>query len=70
MVRLMQFVPALVCALPAGRAGTVADVLGPIGATVAGGVGTLIVAVLWIRLFPAQANRDRLVPSREAAPVR
>jgi len=52
------------------RAGTVADVLGPIGATVAGGVGTLIVAVLWIRLFPALANRDRLVPPREAAPVR
>ena len=49
------------------RAGTVAEAIGPIGATVVGGVGTLVVAALWLRLFPALAGRDRLVPSREAA---
>ncbi len=43
------------------RAGTVAESLGPIGAVVAGGVGTLIVAGLWMRGFPALARRDRLL---------
>jgi hypothetical protein len=49
------------------RAGTVAEVIGPIGATVVGGVGTLVVAAMWIRLFPSLARRDRLIPPREAA---
>ena len=49
------------------RAGTVAEAIGPIGATVVGGVGTLVVAALWLRLFPSLARRDRLVPPREAA---
>lgn len=44
------------------RAGTVAEWLGPIGAVVAGGVGTLIVAGVWMRGFPALARRDRLLP--------
>jgi predicted MFS family arabinose efflux permease len=44
------------------RAGTVAEWLGPIGATVAGGVGTLIVVGLWMRLFPSLTRRDRLEP--------
>ena len=43
------------------RAGTVAQWLGPIGAVVVGGIGTLIVAARWIRLFPALARRDRLL---------
>ncbi len=43
------------------RAGTMAAVIGPIGATVVGGVGTLIVAALWVRWFPALAKRDRLL---------
>jgi hypothetical protein len=29
---------------------------------VLGGVGTLIVVILWWRLFPQLAKRDRLVP--------
>jgi hypothetical protein len=29
---------------------------------VLGGVGTLIVVILWWRLFPQLARRDRLVP--------
>jgi MFS family permease len=43
------------------RAGTVAEWMGPIGAVVVGGVGTLIVAALWYRWFPSLANRDRLM---------
>jgi hypothetical protein len=27
---------------------------------VAGGIGTLLVAVLWLKGFPALANRDRM----------
>ena len=43
------------------RAGTVAEWLGPVGAVIVGGVGTLIVAGLWIRWFPSLARRDRLM---------
>jgi MFS family permease len=44
------------------RAGATAAWLGPVGAVVLGGVGTLIVVALWMRLFPALFKRDRLVP--------
>ena len=44
------------------RAGTAAEWMGPIGAVVVGGVGTLLVAGLWYRWFPALAHRDRLLP--------
>ena len=44
------------------RAGTAAEWIGPVGAVVVGGVGTLIVAALWYRWFPALAHRDRLLP--------
>jgi MFS family permease len=43
------------------RAGTVAEWMGPVGAVVAGGVGTLIVAGLWWRWFPSLAHRDRMM---------
>lgn len=45
------------------RAGTFAEWLGPIGAVVTGGVGTLVVVALCMRAFPALARRDRLVAS-------
>ena len=45
------------------RAGTVAEFFGPVGAVVAGGVGTLAVVALWMRAFPALARRDRLIPT-------
>jgi hypothetical protein len=35
-----------------------------VGSVVLGGVGTLIVAGLWLRLFPGLAARDELTPSR------
>ena len=44
------------------RAGTAAELIGPIGAVVVGRVGTLVVAALWYRWFPALAHRDRLMP--------
>ena len=34
--------------------------LGPVGSVVLGGVGTVLVAVTWLRLFPALARRDRI----------
>ena len=43
------------------RAGTMAAGIGPVWATVVGGIGTLIVAALWIKWFPALAKRDRLM---------
>lgn len=43
------------------RAGTIGEWLGPVGATVVGGVGTLVVAGLWYRAFPGLARRDRLM---------
>jgi MFS family permease len=46
------------------RAGATAALLGPIGSAVVGGVGTLIVVALWIKLFPQLAHRDKLVPSK------
>lgn len=38
------------------RAGTMATVLGAVPTVLVGGVGTLIVACLWVRLFPALAS--------------
>jgi hypothetical protein len=44
------------------RAGAAAEWMGPIGAVVVGGAGTLLVAALWYRAFPSLAQRDRLLP--------
>jgi MFS family permease len=42
------------------RAGATAALTGAVGAVVMGAVGTLIVTVLWMRLFPPLLHRDRL----------
>ena len=42
------------------ESGATAAWLGPVGSVVLGGVGTLLVAALWIRWFPTLAKRDRL----------
>ena len=42
------------------RAGAMAAWLGPVGSAVVGAIGTLVVAALWIRLFPSLARRDTL----------
>lgn len=44
------------------ESGATAAWLGPVGSVVLGGVGTLLVAALWLRLFPALAARDALAP--------
>ncbi|MBA2962686.1 MULTISPECIES: MFS transporter [Ramlibacter] len=44
------------------ESGATAALLGPVGSVVAGGVGTLLVAAAWLRLFPALARRDRFSP--------
>ena len=43
------------------ESGATAAWLGPVGSVVLGGVGTLVVAGLWLRLFPTLARRDALV---------
>jgi len=43
------------------ESGATAALLGPVGSVVLGGLGTLVVAGLWLRLFPALAQRDALV---------
>ena len=43
------------------ESGATAALFGPVGSVVIGGVGTLLVAASWVRLFPALARRDRMV---------
>jgi len=43
------------------ESGVTAALLGVVPAALLGGVGTLLVAALWMRLFPALLQRDRLV---------
>jgi len=42
------------------RAGATAAWIGTIASVVAGAVGTLVVVLLWMRLFPSLARRDEL----------
>lgn len=42
------------------ESGATAALLGPVGSVVAGGVGTILVALAWQRLFPALAQRDSM----------
>ena len=44
------------------ESGATAAWLGPVGSVVLGGVGVLLVAAAWPRLFPALARRDALLP--------
>jgi hypothetical protein len=43
------------------ESGATAALFGAVGSVVVGGVGTLLFAASWVRLFPALAKRDRLV---------
>jgi len=42
------------------ESGATAALLGPVGSVVLGGIGTMLVALGWRRLFPSLAQRDRL----------
>ncbi|MEP6722186.1 MAG: MFS transporter [Variovorax sp.] len=46
------------------ESGATAALLGPVGSVVAGGVGTVLVAAAWFRLFPSLAQRDRIVSQK------
>jgi MFS family permease len=46
------------------ESGVTAAALGPVGSVVLGGIGTLLIAGLWFRLFPPLAQRDALVARR------
>ncbi|MBI3350544.1 MAG: MFS transporter [Burkholderiales bacterium] len=48
------------------ESGATAALLGPVGSVLLGGAGTLAVVLLWCRLFPALARRDRLQPEQPA----
>ena len=43
------------------ESGALAAAVGPVGSVVLGGIGTLAVAVAWVRLFPQLWRRDRLI---------
>jgi MFS family permease len=42
------------------ESGAVAALWGPVVSVVSGGVGTVLVAASWVKLFPALAHRDRM----------
>ncbi|WP_418321471.1 MFS transporter [Piscinibacter sakaiensis] len=42
------------------ESGATAALIGPVASVVVGGVGTMLVALGWIRLFPSLARRDRI----------
>ena len=42
------------------ESGATAALLGPVGSVVLGGLGTLVVAGLWMKLFPSLAQRERM----------
>ncbi len=42
------------------ESGATAALMGPVGSVLAGGIGTLLVAALWFKWFPALAQRDRM----------
>ena len=44
------------------ESGATAALFGAVGSVVLGGIGTLAVAAGWFRLFPALAQRDRMLP--------
>jgi MFS family permease len=50
------------------ESGATAALLGPVGSVVAGGVGTVLVAIAWVRLFPGLAKRDRIARPVAARP--
>ncbi|MBT0570893.1 MFS transporter [Curvibacter sp. CHRR-16] len=49
------------------ESGATAAMWGPVTSVVAGGVGTMLIAATWLKLFPALAQRDHMEPHKEAA---
>jgi hypothetical protein len=42
------------------RAGAMGSAIGAVPAVLVGGIGTLVITAMWIKLFPALWNADRL----------
>jgi hypothetical protein len=42
------------------ESGATAAALGPVGSVVLGGLGTIVVAIAWLKLFPALAKRNTI----------
>nr|WP_315227877.1 MFS transporter [uncultured Albidiferax sp.] len=42
------------------ESGATAALMGPVGSVLLGGIGTLVVAALWLKLFPGLAQKDTL----------
>jgi hypothetical protein len=42
------------------ESGASAALLGPVGSVVVGGIGTLLVALVWVKIFPALLKRQTL----------
>lgn len=49
------------------ESGATAALVGPVASVVLGGLGTLLVAALWMRWFPTLAKRDQLQETRQAS---
>jgi MFS family permease len=47
------------------ESGATATMFGAVGSVVLGGVGTVLIAAAWFRLFPALARRDRMEPKAQ-----
>ena len=48
------------------ESGATAALFGPVASVVLGGVGTLLIAASWLRLFPGLARRDRMAAGQGA----
>jgi len=51
------------------ESGALAAWLGPVASVVLGGIGTLLVAAAWFRLFPDLAKRDTLQKTPHSSPA-
>lgn len=49
------------------ESGVTAEWMGPVASVVVGGIGTMLIAALWVRTFPMLAQRDRLDDSEASA---
>ena len=47
------------------ESGAAAALMGPVAAVVLGGIGTMGISVLWMRLFEPLAQREKLVPEQK-----